>query len=249
MTDAAPEPAGRSRHPLRTAVVRLTVISFSIAALLGIIALLAGGSFGDTEVRILLTTLLVGGVSIAMLCYLSTAGTPYQVVGVLGGVSVLVPLVTSLIMIWSEDWPGSDEVLLKTFGVGTVVAGTLAQACLLLSLGRRARGVVRGLLLATLLLAVAVAGMVCALILGYVPDDEETYARILGVVAILDVLGTVVVSALSKFGPAPGRTSLDVALTSDLAARVDEEAARSGRSREAVVAAAVARYLDADRGA
>ena len=247
MTSAGEE-AASSRHPLRTAVVRLTIVSFSVAALLGIIALLAGGSFGETEARILLTTLLVGTVSIAMLCYLSTAGTAYQVVGVLGGITVLAPLVTSLIMIWSDEWPGSDDVLLKTFGVGTVVAGTLAQACLLLSLGRRARGAVRGLLLATLLLAVAVAGMVCALILGYVPDDGDTFVRILGVVAILDVLGTVVVAALSKFGPTAGRTSLDVSLPGDLAARVDAEATRSGRSRDAVVAAAVSRYLEADRG-
>jgi MFS family permease len=241
-SDEAPD---RSRNPFRTAIVRLTILSFSVAALLGIIALLAGGSFGDTEVRILLTTLLVGTVSIAMLCYLSTAGTACQVVGVLGGVAVLAPLVTSLIMIWSEDWPGSDELLLKTFGVGTVVAGTLAQASLLLSLGRRARGVVRGLLLATLLLAVALAGMISALILGYVPDDDETYARVLGVVAILDVLGTVVVSALSKFGPTAARGSLEVALSGELAARVDAEAARTGQSRDAVVATAVARYLDA----
>lgn len=241
--------AGASRNPFRTAVVRLTVVSFSVAALLGIIALLAGGSFGETEARILLTTLVVGTVSIAMLCYLSTAGTSYQVVGLVGGVAVLVPLVTSLIMIWIEDWPGSDEVMLETFGVGTVVAGTLAQACLLLALGRRARGIVRGLLFATLVLAVVIAGMVSALILGYIPEDEETFVRVLGVVAILDVLGTVVVSALSKFGPAAGRASLDVSLPDHLASRVDAEAARTGQSREAVVAAAVSRYLEGERPA
>jgi hypothetical protein len=243
VTTSGDQTASR-RNPFRTAIVRLTIVSFSITALLGIIALLAGGSFGGTEGRVLLTTLLVGVVSIAMLCYLGTAGTPFQLVGVLGGVAVLAPLVTSLIMIWSDDWPGSDELLLKTFGVGTVVAATLAQACLLLTLARRARGALRGLLLATLVLALVLAGMVSALILGYAPEDDETFARVLGVVAILDVLGTVVVSALSKFGPATSRSSLEVALTGDLAARVDAEAARTGQSREAVVATAVSRYLD-----
>jgi hypothetical protein len=227
-------------------VVRLTIVSFSIAALLGIIALLGGGEFGDTEVRILLTTLLVGVVSIAMLCYLSTAGTAYQLVGVLGGISVLAPLTTSLIMIWTNDWPGSDELLLKVFGVGTVVAATLAQACLLLTLARRGTGLVRVLLLATLVLAVVLAGMISALILGYEPTEEETFARVLGVVAILDVLGTVVVSAMAKFGSATSRGSAEVSLPADLVERVDAEAARTGRTREAVVTAALTGYLSRD---
>jgi len=243
---SAPDAAPPRKNPFRTAIVRLTIASFSVAALLGIIALLGGGEFGDTQVRVLLTTLLVGVVSIAMLCYLSTAGTAYQVVGVLGGISVLAPLVTSLIMIWTNEWPGSDELLLKVFGVGTVVAATLAQACLLLALARRGTGVVRGLLVATLVLALIIAGMVSALILGYVPDEEETFARILGVVAILDVLGTVVVSAMAKFGSATSRGVADVSLPADLVERVDAEAARTGRTREAVVGAAVTGYLNRD---
>ena len=60
--------------PIRRWIVRLTIGSFSVAALMGIVALLGGGEFGETEGRILLTTLLVGVVSIAVLCYLATAG-------------------------------------------------------------------------------------------------------------------------------------------------------------------------------
>ncbi|GMA41528.1 hypothetical protein [Mobilicoccus caccae] len=60
----------------RTAVIRLIAVSFSIAALLGIAVLLRGGQMGDLEGRILLTTLLVGVVSIAVLCYLTPAGAP-----------------------------------------------------------------------------------------------------------------------------------------------------------------------------
>ena len=246
-----PEPteAKAARNPFRTAIVRLTIVSFSVAALLGIIALLAGGSFGETETRVLLTTLVVGGVSIAMLCYLSTAGTPYQVVGVVGGISAVVPTAAALIMIWSEDWWRSDDLLPKILGVGIVVAATLAQACLLLTLTRRATRVVRGLLVGTLVAALVAAVLVSALILGLIPDDEETFARLLGVVAILDVLGTVVVSALAKFGPSAGRGSLEVTLPADLAARVDAEAARTGRSREAVVATAVTEHLGNGRDA
>ena len=60
--------------PIRRAIVRTTIGSFSLAALMGIIALLGGGHFGATQGRVLLTTLLVGVVSIAVLCFLVTAG-------------------------------------------------------------------------------------------------------------------------------------------------------------------------------
>ena len=74
--------------PIRRWIVRTTIGSFSLAALLGIVALLGGGEFGETEGQILLTTLLVGVVSIAVLCYLATAGRRSQPLGIAGGVSV-----------------------------------------------------------------------------------------------------------------------------------------------------------------
>src|SRR5665648_307761 len=69
---------------VRKTIIRLTIGSFSIAALLGILALLKGGEFSDTQGNVLLTTLLVGVVSIAVLCYLGTASKRYQWVGILG---------------------------------------------------------------------------------------------------------------------------------------------------------------------
>ena len=66
------------------------------------IALIGGGAFGATEGRVLLTTLLVGVASVAVLCYLATAGTPYQWVGVVGGVVLVAPVVTALFMIWHD---------------------------------------------------------------------------------------------------------------------------------------------------
>ena len=76
--------------PVRRIVVWLTIGSFSIAALMGILALLCGGAFGEREGQVLLTTLVVGVTSVAMLCYLATAGTRVQAVGVVGGIVVLV---------------------------------------------------------------------------------------------------------------------------------------------------------------
>ena len=112
---AAPS-APREVAPIRTAIVRVTIGSFSLAALMGIVALLRGGDFGETQTRVLLTTILVGVVSIAVLCYLATAGRPSQPVGVAGGLVVLVPLATALLMIWTDVEDGPSEVVLRTSG-------------------------------------------------------------------------------------------------------------------------------------
>jgi len=242
---ATPATSARSgTAPNRKVIVRVTIGSFSLAALLGIIALLRGGEFGQTQTRVLLTTLLVGVVSIAVLCYLATVGRPSQPVGVAGGVVVLVPLVTALLMIWGDVENGPSEAVLKTFGIGTAVAATLAQASLLLTLGERARPGVRRILVGTLALAAVLAAMASALILGYEPQEGGYYHRILGVVAILDVLGTVVIAALIKLGGGDLEGArAQIRLPPDLAESVAELATKSGQTSDEVVAAAVRLYL------
>lgn len=235
-----------SATPIRTAIVRLTIASFSLAALMGVVALLAGGSFGETEGKILLTTLLVGVVSVAVLCYLATAGTPFQPVGVAGGVAVLVPLVAALAMIWRGWATTTPEWIGQTFGVGSVVAATLAQACLLLALARRAQPRVRRILAGTLVLAAALAGVISYLIVGPEPQSDAFF-RVLGVIAILDVLGTVLVSALTRFGAVADASVAGVwtvTIPAELAARLDAEVARTAVPLDEVVAAALARHLD-----
>ena len=252
MRDAVP--VGRSvmatprTAPVRRWIVRTTIGSFSVAALMGIVALLGSGDFGEFEGRVLLTTLLVGIVSIAVLCYLATAGRRSQVVGIAGGVVVLVPLATALLMIWGADLlDGPGETLLRTFGVGAIVAATLAQASLLLALGDAARPSVRRLLAATLSLAAVLALLGCLLVVGLDPGD--LYYRVLGVVAILDVLGTVVVAALVKFGPSgtavgpDGATGAAAALPAELRPRVAAYAADHHLSADEVVEQAVHAFL------
>jgi hypothetical protein len=242
MSSSPVAPPSSPSRQLRRVIVRVTIGSFSVAALMGIAALLAGGSFGETEGRILLTTLLVGVVSVGVLCYLATAGRPFQPVGVAGGAVVLVPFVTGLVMIWSS---ADSEPLGRTFGVGAVVAATLAQACLLLSLGDGASRLVRRLLVATLAAAALVAVTVSWLII-WSQDPPEGLLRALGVVAILDVLGTVTVAALAKFGGpagAAGRAAPTLELPPELRDRLEREAAARGRQPQEMATEAVERYL------
>lgn len=230
--------------PIRRAIVRTTIGSFSLAALMGIIALLGGGHFGATQGRVLLTTLLVGVVSIAVLCYLVTAGRRSQPVGIAGGVAVLVPFATALLMIWGDVEHGPSEGLLRTFGVGAVVAATLAQSCLLLAMAESAQRGVRGILVATLALAALLAVLASALITGYDPHGDGYY-RLLGVVAILDVLGTVVAAALLKFGGGTvraARTST-VTIPAALDARLAQAALERGEDKEQLVVTALESFL------
>jgi hypothetical protein len=240
------------QHAVRRLVVATTIGSFSIAALMGILALLGSGDFGEGEIRVLLTTLIVGTASICVLCYLATGGTPYQIVGILGGAVVVLPLVTSLMMVWGDFEFGPDDGLIKAFGVGCVLAGTLAQLCLLLGLAWDEPGV-RWLLWPTIALAAILAAIVTGMIVS--ENGPDGLMRLVGVVAILDVLGTVITVAMAKFGgnkdrrvaasaPAgPSPAGLAIGLPDRLAAAIEQRSRETGRSPAHLVAEAVERYL------
>lgn len=228
--------------PVR-AILTVAIASFSLAALLGIAALF-GGDFGETQGRVLLTTLVVGCTSMAVLCLLGTAGTRWRWVGLLGGVVTAVPTVTALVMIWGSGDMLSDGVV-KTFFVGLVLALTLAQLSLLLVLVDRA---VPWLLWSTVVVAVALALVVSGQILA--ADTSGALLRLDGVLGILDVLGTVVTVGIARFGrsepappappsPATGSVQVPPALASALA----ERAAATGRPAQDLLVEALERYL------
>jgi hypothetical protein len=223
---------------LRGTVVKIVIGSFSLAALLGIIALLGGGDFGETEGKILLTTVIVGVESVAVLCYLTLAGRPVAWIGILGGVVSVDPFVLALLLTWEAI--DGDSALGKAFGVGAVLAASLAQVCLLLALVGRDR--IGRALIATLVAIAVVAGMLSIAIING-DDLGGTYWRAFGVVAILDVLGTVVLSALAAFGrgrPARGEPDL---LTPAVESRVIDAAAKRGLSPSELVSQALDDFL------
>ncbi|HEX7716521.1 MAG TPA: hypothetical protein VF416_04470 [Marmoricola sp.] len=230
----------------RRVAATLTIGSFSVAALMGILALLGGGSFGDNEARVLLTTLIVGSASICVLCYLATAGTRWAPVGATGGVVVLLPTITALLLVWSDWNDGPSDGLLKSFGVGVVLAVTLAQISLLLALAGEGR--LGAVLWPTIGVVVVVAALVAGMILGGVGADDVW--RLLGVLAILDVLGTLVTIALAKFGdrgaPPERDRRLRVTLSVEQTVALERASAGSGRSPEQLVGDVLDSYLELD---
>jgi hypothetical protein len=184
---------------LRRIAVLLVITSFTAAALLGVVTLLAGTGFGETQARILLTTTVVGIESVAMLCYLALAGHRLVAVGVAGALASYVATALGLVLTWSESALDSGD-LFRWWGVAVTLSATLAQASLLIALARRRP--LHLLLAATLSVAGLLAALVCWVIAG--GDAGVGLAKTIGVLAILDVLGTLVLAALSAFGGLAG---------------------------------------------
>lgn len=222
---------------LRGIVVKIVIASFSLAALLGIIALLSGGDFGDTEAKILLTTVIVGVESVAVLCYLSIAQRPTAWIGALGGLVSLVPFALGMLLTWEviDDRDG----LWQAFGVGVTVAASIAQVCLLLALVGRDR--ISAALAATLACIAVVAVMISIAIVNG-EDLDDTYWRVFGVIAILDVLGTVVLSALAAFGRGRPQAEPDL-LSAAVESRIVDAAAKRGVSPTELVSQALDDFL------
>jgi hypothetical protein len=176
---------------LRKLVSALVICSFSFAALLGIGAILSGGAFGETEVNVLITTVIVGCESVAALCYLGLAGHRLAVVGAAGGLTSIVATASALIMTWSDSVGG--EHTWQVFGISATLAWSFAQASLLLALlGRRRIDPA----LALTLLAITVVGAMISAPIATQEPMSGSYWRVFGVIAILDVLGTIVLTAM-----------------------------------------------------
>ena len=258
--------AKHARDPIvsgaRKGAIYGIIISFSGAALVGIVALL-GGDFGETQGKILLTTVLFGAFSITALCHLAIADRAMRIVGVSGLLASGVALVTGLVLVW-RDWEDAGlEVWFRVFGAAAVLAVSFAHANLLLLLAGRRRAAIRWGLAATLATIAVVAVMLILPIVtgGDIPGEDagDVYWRVLGVIAILDVLGTVVVPVLALFlrDGATDSTAghaeaagvphpLHVRLPHDLAEAVRSRATQQGSDPETVALDALRRGLDGD---
>ncbi len=260
-TDRAADRRSSTIGAARKGAIYGIVISFSLAALVGIIALLSG-EFGETQGKIILTTLLMGATSITALCHLAIADRAMRLVGFVGLAASGIALITGLVLIWRSWGDASLEDWFRTFIVAGIIAVSFAHANLLLLLAGRRRPIIRVGLMVTLAMIAAVAIMLILVVAsnGDIPgyENEEWYWRLFGVVGILDVLGTVVVPVLAIFlkdapavavvdaGSAPGTApaSLGLTLPADLATALAQRAAADGVDTATAAVAALRRGLE-----
>lgn len=227
----------RVMSDLRRLVSTTVIVSFSLAALLGILALLGGGSFGETEGRVLLTTVIVGVESVAALCYLGLAGQRLAPIAAAGGV---VSIAATVLALWLT-WGGDDSTWLwQAFGVAATLAASLAQASLLLALvGRRTT---RASLAGTLL-AIAVVAVMAIIPIVTKSGMSDGYWRAFGVVAILDVLGTIVLTAIGVFRRRADEGTEPRLLTPAVESRLIDAAQQRGTSPSQLVSDALDAFM------
>jgi hypothetical protein len=227
----------------RRIIVWVVVVSFGIAAILGIAALLTP-SFDESAWRVLSTTSVVGAFSALVLCCASLLGRALRVFGLVG---VAVSILTMAYAVWTIWWPpewqegGWYDSYYRILGTGVAMSIAFAVASLLLLLADRRRAAVRAGLWITLGLFALVLAMVIFVI--WARDyDYEVVQRILGILSILAALGAIVVPVISlllKDDRAVGVTAPggSPALSAPVTERLHAEAARRGLTADELVTA------------
>jgi hypothetical protein len=188
---------------LRRLFLIAVLASLTASATIGIFIFLVG-EFGDTQRNLLLTTLAVGGFSLTGLA--STVGAAswwLWLARPIGLATSMVALGLVVLLIWGIVDADNDDLVLKL--AGTLVVLALSSAHLsLLGTFRPVNLLVWLWHSGTVLAAVGLAYLIVGAIWGHIDfDDEELYVRWLGVVAILDVLGTIGLFPLSRLVSSP----------------------------------------------
>jgi hypothetical protein len=186
--------AGEQRRSLARALLLMAVGALSSAALVAI-GILLFGDFGETEGRILLTVLAIAGYSLLGLAATTALGrAPIWLAPTGLGVSA-VGFVLFVALIWTEP---AGSLLGRLMGTCSVVAVAIAHAALLLLLTRQAGGTAAAQVRRATLVASSVLTAMLVVILLADWEPPELYGRLLGAVAVLTVLGSLLVPILWK---------------------------------------------------
>lgn len=166
---------------------RVLIIAVSLSALLGCIALLSS-HLGETEEKVLISTLAIAGTSLLAMACGAAMGRP-EVAGLarLGVYLAILTTPLALVGIWGEVGSGT---FWKLYGTVQVLAVATAHGALVRL--ARLRADRRWLLAATASLAFLLVAMLLAVIWRVV-DPGETIGRALGIVSILITAGTILV--------------------------------------------------------
>lgn len=165
------------------------IIALSISALIGIVIFIIG-EFEDTQAKILVTTLSFGGYSLTGLCCSTIFGRDnLRPISIVGMIVSVIGLVLMVVGIWEMVRSDDYWKLVFTF---LVLAVALGHICLMLLIRPKTAGV-KASMIATIVFISLLSLLILYLIYGWRSiDDGEVYFRLVGVVAILDVLGTIV---------------------------------------------------------
>jgi hypothetical protein len=192
------------REQIRRFAGRALVGGLSLAAAVAVLALLVG-SFDETELRVVLSSIGFGVASAAGSAGASARLRPSERQRLLGNGTLIasaVAFVLLLIVLWSDDY--GSEGLARAFGAFAVAAFGGAHACLMLGAARRSDtdAIQRVTRAAVILGAIDTVGVILP-IAGLVDDVGEAAGRLFGATVVLLVLTTVLPPILRRMQPAP----------------------------------------------
>ena len=181
-----------------------SLASLIVSAGIGV-AIFLLGDLGETQSKLLLTTLAVAGFSLTGWASVARDSSwwlwPLQP---LGAAASVVGLVVVTFSIW--ELIGTDDQVWKLMATLSLVAFSLGHLSLL-SAFRPANLLIRACWLAAMAAVLAVAFVLLNGIWGPIhPDNREAFFRILGIVVILDVLGSLVLLPLAKLTGAKAKS-------------------------------------------
>ncbi len=180
-----------------------TLASLIISSGIGIAVLLLG-DFGETQQNLLLTTLAVGGFSLTGLAGVSARPTWWLwPLRPLGAGASLAGLGLAVARIWglADGSELSDKALLSLI----VLALSLAHLSLL-GVFRPSNSLVQRWRFGAMLATAALSALILLPIWEFLEaDDRGLYIRAVGVVAILDVLGTIALFPLARLAAMSGQ--------------------------------------------
>jgi hypothetical protein len=179
---------------LKQAFLRTLIVALLASALIGIYALLFG-DFGETEVKILFTTLSISYFSVTSLaCAAAFEKRKGWVLAPIGLAVGVLGFLTFIPSIWAEWW--DSEVLGKSMVILAIFSFSFAQICLLaiVPLTRPIRWVFVATAVTIFALAIYLSGMIVF---------DEWFIRIAGVLGILDGCGSLLIPVLYKLGGKP----------------------------------------------
>lgn len=254
--------ADRTIKGVRRIAIWTVIVSLVLTALIGIYTIVVG-EFGETQSKVMLTTLAVAAFSILALCHLAVFGRDVKVFGWIGIGTSGIALGLAATLIWwnyadyTYQPSGLYMTLMKSFAITSLVAVSLAHANLMLLLQNSPLRWLRSALSVALVFIAIVPTLVLPVILtnGSFPPQsfQDVYWRFFGVILILDALATIAlpVTTLIVRGQhkhdapaaqpkAPVAKAVTVSLTGVAASWVSAQAAEKGTTEDKVVSALIA---------
>ena len=255
--------AERTIKGVRRIAIWTVIISLVVTALIGIYTIVSG-EFGETQSKVMLTTLAVAGFSILALCHLAVFGRDVKVFGWVGIGTSGVALGLAATLIW---WNWTDYMseprdlylnLTKSFAVSALVAVSLAHANLMLLLQNSSLRWIRTALSVALVFITIVPALVIPVLLtdGTFPpmSFQDVYWRFFGVILILDALATIALPVTTLIvrsqRKSPGvepavpkaasAATINVSLSGVNAAWVKTRATETGTTADQVITALIA---------